>query len=256
MRPAPNAVTTADEDARAIEATRETYREWLAGPESFLAAVSRHEVPIGHALRFGAEGEVKLADAGASLVVAATEDGFRVDGIRRGPGIVRLGRYRLRLSHQNAPAVIVLDPEAPRQALAPRWYPYDASFRFTLALEPNPAPIALGSTRERDRAAERVGWFAFKIGGAACRVAVTRLLEPGVPPDLYQVFFRDLTSGHRTYGLGRYLDVTPAAEEKFLVDFNRAYNPACAFSAHYNCPVPPDENRLHVAMTAGEMGPQ
>ena len=248
-------MTSAEEDARAIEASRDGYRQWLAGPDSFLAAVSRHEFPIGHSLRFGADGDVKLADAGASLVVAATEDGFRVDGIRRGPGVVRLGRYRLRLSHQNAPAVVVLDPEAPREALAPRWYPYDQSFRFTVSLETNRAPIALGSTREGGRAAERVGWFAFKVAGTACRVAVTRLLEPGVPPDFYQVFFRDLTSGQRTYGLGRYLDVERVGEGEYLVDFNRAYNPACAYSPHFNCPVPPDENRLHVAITAGEMGP-
>ena len=100
------AVTPTDEAAREVEESRESYREWLSGPESFLAAVSRHELPVGHSLRFGVKGDVDLSDSGAAVTIAATDDGFRVDGFKRGPGIVRLGRYRLRLSHQNAPAVV------------------------------------------------------------------------------------------------------------------------------------------------------
>ena len=110
--------------------------------------------------------------------------------------------------------------------------------------------------REHDRTAERVGWFDLVIAGVDCRLAVTRLLEPGVPKDSLQIFFRDLTTGEETYGLGRYLDLEEAGEGSFVVDFNRAYNPACAYSPHYNCPVPPNENRLVVAITAGEMTPR
>jgi uncharacterized protein len=248
-------MTPTDQEAREVEESRESYREWLAGPESFLAAVARHELPVGQSLRFGVKGDVDLPDAGAALTVAASDDGFRVDGFKRGPGIVRLGRYRLRLSHQNAPAVVVIDPEAPRQALTPRWFPFDRGFRFVVALEPANERIALGSTRERDRSAERVGRISFTVDGTQCRLAVTRLLEPGVPRDSYQVFFRDRTSGKETYALGRYLDLDQDDQGRYVVDFNRAYNPACAFSPHYNCPVPPTENKLDVAITAGEMIP-
>jgi uncharacterized protein (DUF1684 family) len=249
-------VTPLEESAREVEESRESYREWLSGPESFLAAVARHELPVGHALRFGVKGDVDLPDAGSAVTIAALEDGFRVEGFRRGPGIVRLGRYRLRLSHQNAPAIIVLDPEAPRDRLAPRWFAYDATFRFVLPLEPDPEKIALESTRERDRTAERVGWFTFSAEVHQWRVAATRLLEPGVPADSLQIFFRDRTSGRETYHLGRYLDVVPLDDGGCVVDFNRAYNPACAYSPHYNCPVPPPENRLPVAIRVGEMTPE
>ncbi len=249
-------MSPADEEAREVEESRESYREWLSGPESFLAAVARHELAIGHVLQVGAGGDVDLPESGAKLTIAATEDGFRVDGLRRGPGILRLGRYRIRLSHQNAPAIVILDPEAPRASLAPRWYAHDVRFRFTLALERDVAQIALGSTREHDRAAERVGWLAFSIGGKNCRVAATRLLEPGVPADSLQIFFRDRTTGRETYELGRYLDLDLVEDGTYLVDFNRAYNPACAYSPHYNCPVPPSENRLAVAISAGEMTPR
>jgi len=246
----------ADENAREVEESRESYREWLSGPESFLAAVARHEVPIGQVIQVGAGGDVDLAEAGAKLTIAATEDGFRVDGLKRGPGIVRLGRYRIRLSHQNSPAVVILDPDAARATLAPRWYPYDPAYRFILPLEADAQKVSLGSTREQARAAERIGWFSLTIEGKDCRVAATRLLEPGVPADSFQVFFRDRTSGPETYQLGRYLDIEPFEEGRYVVDFNRAYNPACAYSPHYNCPVPPPENRLLVAITAGEMTPR
>ena len=250
------AVTPTDEAAREVEESRESYREWLSGPESFLAAVSRHELPVGHSLRFGVKGDVDLSDSGAAVTIAATDDGFRVDGFKRGPGIVRLGRYRLRLSHQNAPAVVIIDPEAKRERMAPRWFPYSPSFRFILALEPDPEKIALESTRERDRTAERMGWFTFSLEGRECRVAATRLLEPGVPEDSLQIFFKDRTNGRESYRIGRYLDLDPLDDGGFLVDFNRAYNPACVFSPHYNCPVPPPENRLVVAIRAGEMTPE
>ena len=163
------------QDTAEVEASRERFRTWLGGPDSFLAAVSRHELPIGQSLRFGDHGDVKLADAGATLSIAASDDAFQVDGVRRGPGIVPLGRYRLRLSHQNAPAVVVLDPEAQHATMEPRWYAYDPAFRFTLALEPNRTRIALASTRERARAAEQVGWLGFKLGRRNVRIAVTRL---------------------------------------------------------------------------------
>jgi len=249
-------VTQADENAREVEESRESYREWLSGPESFLAAVARHEMSVGDVVQVGAGGDVDLAEAGAKLTIAAAEDGFRVDGLKRGPGIMRLGRYRVRLSHQNSPAVVILDPDAPRAALAPRWYPYDPAFRFILPLEADVKKVSLGSTRKQDRAAERLGWFSFAVEGTDCRVAATRLLEPGVPADSFQVFFRDRTSGRETYQLGRYLDVDPLEDGRYVVDFNRSYNPACAYSPYYNCPVPLSENRLRVAIRAGEMTPR
>jgi uncharacterized protein (DUF1684 family) len=249
-------VTPTDEAAREVEESRESYREWLSGPESFLAAVSRHELPVGHSLRFGARGDVELPEADSAVTIAATDDGFRVDGLKRGPGIVRLGRYRLRLSHQNAPAVVIIDPDAKRERMTPHWFPYSPTYRFVLALDPDPEKIALESTRKRDRSAERVGYFTFSVQGADCRVAATRLLEPGVPEDSLQIFFKDRTNGRESYQMGRYLDLEALDDGGYLVDFNRAYNPACAFSPHYNCPVPPPQNRLLAAIRAGEMTPE
>lgn len=64
--------------------------------------------------------------------------------------------------------------------------------------------------------------------------------------------FRDLTSGKETYGGGRYIDFAIPASDQVMLDFNLAYNPSCAFSSRFNCPIPPRENRLNVKIKAGE----
>jgi len=66
--------------------------------------------------------------------------------------------------------------------------------------------------------------------------------------------FTDLTNGHATYGGGRYLDVPLPAPDatEILLDFNRAYNPYCAYNSQYSCPMPPAENRLTVPIESGE----
>src|SRR5690606_36446657 len=63
----------------------------------------------------------------------------------------------------------------------------------------------------------------------------------------------DRTSGQGSYGAGRYLDTTaPDAQGRVMLNFNRAYNPPCAFTAFATCPLPPPDNRLDLAVTAGE----
>jgi len=68
-----------------------------------------------------------------------------------------------------------------------------------------------------------------------------------------QVIFADRTSGRGSYAAGRYIDVdVPDAKSQVVIDFNRAYNPPCAFTPFATCPLPPPENRLDMEITAGE----
>ena len=205
--------------------------------------MARHELPIGETLRLHGH------------VLEALGDGFRVDGELSGPREVDAGRYRLRLSHQNMPAVVVLDAKAPRMDIAPDWFAYDPTCRFVVPLERDAAVLTIGSTRERERAATRPGWLRFDVDGATCRVMALRLEEPGVAADAMEVYFTDATSGRESYRM-RYLEVAAAADGRYVLDFNRAYNPACAYSPHYNCPIPPPENHLAVAIRAGERLPR
>lgn len=232
-----------DDLAKSAQESRDEHVSWLQGPTSYLAAVARHELPVGETLHL--EGHV----------IEALPEGFRVDGELSDPRTIDAGRYQLRLSHQNMPAVVVLDANATRAAVVADWFPYDPAFRFVLSLVPDPADIAVGSTRERDRAATRAGWLEFAVGTVSCRVMALRLNEPGVAPDALEVYFVDATSGHESYRM-RYVELTKESGGRLVLDFNRAYNPACAYSPHYNCPIPPPENQLAVAILAGERVPR
>ena len=66
--------------------------------------------------------------------------------------------------------------------------------------------------------------------------------------------FGDATSGFESYGGGRYIEfyISDIKNNKVIIDFNKAYNPYCAYTTGYNCPIPPTENMLTVAITAGE----
>jgi hypothetical protein len=78
--------------------------------------------------------------------------------------------------------------------------------------------------------------------------------EP-TPDEPLLIPFRDATTGHESYGAGRYLEPTLPHEHVLRLDFNRATNPLCAYSEHYNCPMPPRDNTLPVAIRAGARSP-
>ena len=235
--------------------------------KSPLAAVARHDFAGDHPLTFGSgpDADVQLEGvAGRAAVVRPLRDGFELerDGSkeRLAPGAkVELGRYTLRLSHQNFPAVVVLDPKSPRLETGPFpvWFDPDPASRVEARLirEENPREEIVLSTRGNKRRALRLGKLEFSFQGRLLRLTALRLLEPGTGESAVSVFFRDATTGHESYALGRYVDAEPLGGDRYALDFNRAYNPTCAFSPLYNCPIPPRENVLTVAIRAGERDP-
>ena len=202
---------------------------------------------------------VEALDADATIEIAP---GGPTRRARVPPGArVGLGRYTVRLSHQNFPALVLLDPRSPllQGGPPPRWFDPDPAFRViaSLARDPSPREELVVSTRGNRRRAHRIGWLDFEVAGSRGRLVALRLLEPGVDESAVSILFRDATTGHETYSVGRYLDPRPlpASRDRYLLDFNRAYNPVCAFSPHYNCPLPPQENRLVMPIRAGELDP-
>jgi len=78
-------------------------------------------------------------------------------------------------------------------------------------------------------------------------------MEPNFDGDRLHLRFRDETTGVETYGLGRYLHIEmPDSSNKVVVDFNKAYNPPCAFTEYATCPIPPKENHIPFKMMVGE----
>jgi uncharacterized protein (DUF1684 family) len=275
-------VNVAPDSAKSIIAAYEndrtdTEKQLKEGATSYLAAVARTDFGDKAALVLGraADCDLKVDDpevAAHHLRVTVVGDSFRVEAMDdtahfrvRGemlreatlpPGFVRVGRYSVRLSHQRFPALIVFDPKSPRFAdyhgLA--WYPPALEYRFVAPLTPNPKAdtTIIMSTRGNARRAVLAGWFDLTVNGKPVRLEAHRLLEPGVDEKSVSIFFRDATTGSETYSVGRYLDPEPLPNGTWLVDFNNCYNPACATSPYYNCPIPSKANTLKVAIRAGE----
>jgi uncharacterized protein len=270
--------TAADAITKEIEKDRTETQDWLkTSPTSYLAAIDRVDFGAKPALTVGRaeDNDVRLSAEDIEphhLKVTVDGDRFRVeavdakasfkikDEVKReatvDPSSIQVSRFRLRLSHQRFPAIIVFDPQSPlfKEYKGIEYFPVDFSYRYELPLQRDPKAekFIIMSTRGNQRSAERVGWFEFLVGNTPCKLEATRLLEPGSGGDDLSVFFRDATSGKESYKLGRYVDVKKLPTGNYLLDFNNAYNPACAFSNYYNCPVPPKTNTLTIAIRAGE----
>ncbi len=136
------------------------------------------------------------------------------------------------------------------------YFKYDPSWRLVLTLHryPHPDSITIMGTKSGDlRPALRYGYFEFQREGKTCKLQVIKILPHGKYQDTHLFLgFWDETSGKETYAGGRYIDLQKLPNGKYLVDFNYAYNPYCAYSHRYSCAIPPLENRLPVAVRAGE----
>jgi uncharacterized protein len=133
------------------------------------------------------------------------------------------------------------------------YHPYNPSLEFHTELLPDPKRQALvfATSSGSEVVYERVGWFTAVIAGQTVRLAGFAPEGTDQPESLF-VPFKDASSGLETYGGGRYLDV-PLNEGLLEVNFNVAYNPYCAFSDGWSCPIPPSENWLAVSVLAGEL---
>lgn len=111
-------------------------------------------------------------------------------------------------------------------------------------------PTSTGETRKE----ERVGVLEFTLHNRP--MTLSAFIEAG-SNDLNRLFvpFRDLTSGSETYAAGRYLDLERTPTGLYNVDFNKAYFPYCYYNTTYDCPYPPDENKLPVPIRAGQRLP-
>ena len=128
-----------------------------------------------------------------------------------------------------------------------KYFDPDPAFRFEVSLEGEPGGVeevemSDGTTDHLQRA----GTIRFSVDGTeATLLAFHQGDELFIP-------FRDATSGTDTYGAGRYVEAEALGKGRYLLDFNRAYNPYCAYNDDWRCPLPPAENWLTVAIRAGE----
>lgn len=149
-----------------------------------------------------------------------------------------------------------------RDALAPTrtgftgidHFPVDAGWRFLARFEPHPPGQVLHILNMQGQEESRAnpGAVVFEKDGQSYRLEA---VDEG-DGQLFLIF-ADRTSGHESYAAARFLyAAAPGADGRVVVDFNKAYNPPCAFTAYSTCPLPPPGNRLDLRIEAGEKKPR
>jgi uncharacterized protein len=189
----------------------------------------------------------------------ATVDGKPVTTIKLqpdtagNPTVVELGSLRMKTivrAQRIGIRLKDLDSDEAKNYRGPVFFPLDLSYRVTATWVPSDGkktvdvPNVLGDTTPIPVA----GTVVFKIDGQEVRLTDLG----GDPAKGLSFVFNDLTSKTDTYPGGRFLETGPVVNGTVVIDFNRAYNPPCAVTPYATCPLAPKENRLAVAIPAGE----
>ncbi|MDX2600573.1 DUF1684 domain-containing protein [Streptomyces caniscabiei] len=259
-----------------LSAFTRDWQEWhtgqetrLADPHGFLAVTGLHWLDqeprrfpdAPGAWSTGAEGVVVVLDEGEELVV----DGVPVHGEHRfgvlperggvnavwGDAVIEVARRGghdiVRPRHPDAPLRTAYTG-TPAYAPHPRWV---VTGRYTAFDEPRPTTVG-AAVEGLEHVYDAPGRIEFALDGRP--LALTAF--PGHRPGGLLVLFTDATSGITTYAANRSLSLAPpAADGTVVLDFNRATNLPCAYTDLATCPLPPAENRLPVAIEAGEKIP-
>lgn len=146
------------------------------------------------------------------------------------------------------------DPHSPltdaqkRRFRGLNYFPENALFQQTVTIEEyaTQQTVALLTTKGDPQPYLRLGRIPLVVDGQVAHLTVYRNDRNLFLP------FIDSLAGRETYGAGRYLELSPLGQGRFLADFNHAYNPYCAYNDGWSCPITPLENRLAVAIRAGE----
>ncbi|MFY9608024.1 MAG: DUF1684 domain-containing protein [Blastocatellia bacterium] len=169
------------------------------------------------------------------------------------PDVIRLGALLLNVIRRGARfGIRVKDPDGKqrRQFKGLRWFPVKEPLRITarfVAYE-QPTEIEIANVLGDVDKMPSPGYVLFRLGGKEHR------LDPILEGDDELFFiFADLTNNKTTYGAGRFLYTDLPRDGKVTLDFNKSINPPCAFTPFATCPLPPRQNRLKIAIEAGEL---
>jgi len=233
---------------------------WLKpGVNSFGTAAENGVVfPKGpaHAGEFDLEGKdvtVKLRPEARAMIAGKGLATAKLDADVSGhPTVIEMGSLRFHVivrGQRVGIRVKDLESAAVTNFKGLIFYPLDLNYRVTATWEPSDGkktidvPDVLGDVTPVPVA----GTVVFKINGQEQRLAAE-----GEPSKGLAFVFNDLTAKSDTYPGGRFLETDPVANGTVILDFNRAYNPPCAVTPYATCPLAPKENRLAVAIPAGE----
>ncbi|MFT5863467.1 MAG: hypothetical protein ACI828_002126 [Flavobacteriales bacterium] len=140
------------------------------------------------------------------------------------------------------------------------FFPIDVKYRVDAAFKrtPEATPFMMMTSSGNDREYVAYGTLRFRLNGQDFELPIYQNTKYIKEPDHtygQSLFlpFTDYTSGVETYGAGRYIDVeiSDIMDNRLVIDFNKAYNPYCAYTTGYSCPIPPEANDLKMRIEAG-----
>jgi uncharacterized protein (DUF1684 family) len=226
---------------------------WLKDGENVITLTKKDAPPV-RVLRSGAQ-TVLHPDPAMTIEgkPVAGDVPLLADADEKGPTIVKMGSVQFNvIKRGDRYGLRVKDAEAETRTnfQGLQYYPIDPKWRVEARFEAYHPPKKIPITDVTGMTSDSLspGALVFEIEGKEYRL--DPILEEG--SDEYFVIFRDATSRDTTYPAGRYLYTPQAKDGKTFIDFNRAYNPPCAFTPFATCPLPPLQNRLPVRVEAGE----
>jgi uncharacterized protein (DUF1684 family) len=195
---------------------------------------------------FRAQPGVAVTQHGKPVETAALERGEK-----EAIGIGRLSMWVHGSGERLAIRLRDLDSEIRKEFTGLAWFPVDPAFRITARFSayPKPREVEILNMLGDIERYQSPGTVELEVGGETVR------MEPVIDSDDGSLWFifRDGTSGKESYPAARFLHTDLPKAGQVVLDFNKAYNPPCAFNPHTTCPMPSKENRLRVPIRAGEM---
>jgi len=271
-RPAPAELGELGEAARAWQLA---YEDALRDdPESFLTAVASHYLGPGQrvglarvdgqwtehdppsvAFELNADGELTVTRGDETLEIRerrsipAPDDGTREDARASFVVSPQSSRWRILVHDHRAPARVEFDGLP--------WFAIDPALIVPARYQPTPerSPTKLQTSRGEAKTLYLAATLSFELGGQPRELRAFAYAPAPTPSEDLLVPFKDQTTGEQSYGAGRYLELEAPAGDALTLDFNRATNPLCAYSEHYNCPMPPRFNAIDHAIQAGAKTP-
>ena len=246
------------QNPEAVRRERTEFAEWLAtsAVSPWRAVVVR---PIGPGLTLGpASADIPLAGLAAGRIAErggriVLSTGEREIGLPRGR-VQTVEGWPLIVNGPPGRATLTVFGRGPVPGKSVSHYPYDPKLVLVVTLRPAPAAgtQTLLAPDGVEAVAGNAGTVQVSLGGPPRTLQVKRL--PGATADEseLEIYFRDATAGKGSYPAGRFVSLLPRPDGSYILDFNRARNPFCAYNTVYPCPAPWSGNNLPDPVKAGE----
>ncbi len=255
--------------------------EFKSSPRSPMAGKARFTIPVSQKIAYVLEKdyEVEVSDKDSDLVMfVIKEQNGKWIWERRAPGIQCLSMGNRIDPGQAIPpsseirtgfcifdvyptkdGLVLIEFDPMRRELQDfvqlRYFEPNVEYAVQATLEKYSDPIKMSfpTSQKLEKFYYRYAAIHFRIKGKEYKLSAFKdKLDSPEGESILFIPFSDLTSGDETYEVGRFLEIPEPQSQSFILDFNQCFNPLCNYSPAYNCPVPPLENNLDVAIPAGE----